>query len=216
MLSKALHLFDRMPRPTLSTYNLLLSALLAPPKSSSFTHHLHMDAVRRLFRRMLDAGVEPDVVSLNSVIRGYVLALHVNDALRVFHQMGVAYRCLPDGTTYGLLVHGLCAQGRTVNAKELFLEMKSKGFVPCGKVFNSLASALAMAGELDGAVEVLWEMEFSRRRGDFITFRTVLEEMCRRGREREAVGLLKEFREKRLVCERAFRELLSGLEDDFF
>ncbi|MED6215570.1 hypothetical protein PIB30_114996, partial [Stylosanthes scabra] len=120
------------------------------------------------------------------MVKGYVLSLHVNDALRIFHQMGVVYNCQPNAFTYDYLIHGLCAQSRTKNAEELCHEMKTKGFIPSGKSYNSLVNALALGGEIEEAVSYLWEMTEKQRSVDFITYRTVLDEICRRGRVQEA------------------------------
>ncbi|RVX10282.1 Pentatricopeptide repeat-containing protein, mitochondrial [Vitis vinifera] len=160
--------------------------------NNSYISHLYMEPVRRLFKQMIDDGVEPDVFSLNSMIKGYVHSLHVNDALRIFHQMGVVFNnCLPNSYTYDYLIHGLCAQGRTNNARELYDEMKRKGFIPSSKVYNSLVNALALGGQ------------------------TVLDEMCRQGRTEDSMQLLKELQEKELVDGHTYRKLLNVLEDDF-
>ncbi|KAH6787557.1 Tetratricopeptide repeat superfamily protein, partial [Perilla frutescens var. hirtella] len=100
---------------------------------------------------MVDDGIEPDIFCLNSMIKGYVLSLHVNDALRIFHQMGVMYECQPNSFSYDYLIHGLCAQGRTNNARELCDTMKKSGFVPSSKSYNSLVNSLALEGEIDEA-----------------------------------------------------------------
>uniref|UniRef100_A0A1D1ZLV5 Pentatricopeptide repeat-containing protein At2g27800, mitochondrial n=1 Tax=Anthurium amnicola TaxID=1678845 RepID=A0A1D1ZLV5_9ARAE len=222
MLSKAVNAYKRMRdspaaalcRPTLRTYNLLFAALLGKG-TNSYINHMYMDTIRCLFRQMTDAGIEPDVFSLNAVIKGYVLSLHLNDALRVFHQMGVVYRCLPDQYSYSYLVHGLCAQGRTNNAKQLHGEMKGKGFFPSEKAYNSLVCALAMAGEVEEAVAILWEMGERRMSADLITYRTVLDEMCRQGSVRDAMVLLGDLQERGLVDGRTHRKLLYGIQDNY-
>ncbi|CAA6672985.1 unnamed protein product [Spirodela intermedia] len=210
MLSKAVNVFKRMRDSA-------AAAACRPPLlgkgNNSYINYIYMDTIRCLFRQMVDSGIEPDIFTLNSIIKGYVLSLHINDALRVFHQMGVVYRCLPNEHSYNYLVHGLCAQGRTKNAKELYIEMKNKGLIPSEKVYNSLVCALSMAGQMDEAVAILWEMRSRGRLADLITYRTVLEEMCRHGRVGDAVALLREFQEKDLVDGRTFRELMYGIQD---
>ena len=201
-------------RPSVRTYNILFAAFLRRG-NNSYISHLYMEPISRLFRQMIDDGVEPDVFSLNSMIKGYVHSLHVNDALRIFHQMGVVYKCLPNSYTYDYLIHGLCAQGRTNNARELCDEMKRKGFVPSGKAYNSLVNALVLSGEVEGAVNFLWEMFENHRSADFITYQTVLDEMCRQGRTEDSMRLLKELQEKELVDGHTYRKLLNVLEDDF-
>lgn len=135
--------------------------------------------------------------------------------LRIFHQMGVVYDCKPNSLTYDYLIHGLCAKGRTENAKELYHEMKTKGFTPNSKSYNSLVNSLELVGEIDDAVNYLWEMTEKQRSVDFITYRTVLDEICRRGKVQEAMRFLQELQEKDLVDGHTYRKLLYVLEDDY-
>ncbi|PON52615.1 Pentatricopeptide repeat [Trema orientale] len=220
-LTRAVNIFKHMKtsrnldcRPSIRTYNILFAAFLSRGRNS-YINHVYMDTIRGLFRQMVNDGIEPDIFSLNSMVKGYVLSLHVNDALRIFHQMGVVYNCMPNSFTYDYLIHGLCAQGRTNNARELCDEMKNKGFIPSGKSYNSLVNALALSGDVEEAVKYLWEMIEQQRSADFITYRTVLDEVCRRGRVEEAMKLLKQFQEKDLVDGYTYRKLLYVLEDDF-
>ncbi|ONI00567.1 hypothetical protein PRUPE_6G095500, partial [Prunus persica] len=220
-LTRAVNIFKHMQnsrnlncRPSIRTYNILFTAFLSRG-SNSYINHMYMETIRCLFRQMVDDGIEPDIYSLNSMIKGYVLSLHVNDALRIFHQMGVVYNCLPNSFSYDYLIHGLCSQGRTNNAKQLCNEMKSKGFIPSSKSYNSLVNALALNGEVEEAVKYLWEMIEKQRSAEFITYRTVLDEICRQGRVGEAMRLLKEFQEKDLLNGHTYRKLLYVLEDDY-
>lgn len=220
-LTRAVNIFKLMRssrnldmRPSIRTYNLLFTALLSRG-SNSYINHMYMGTIRSLFKQMVNDGIEPDIFILNSMVKGYVLSLHVNDALRIFHQMGVVYNCSPNSYTYDYLIHGLCAQDRTNNARELCDEMKKKGFIPSRKSYNSLVNALALGGEVEEAVNLLWEMTESHRSADFITYRTVLDEICRCGRVGEAMKLLKELQGKDLVDGHTYWKLLYVLEDDF-
>ncbi|XP_038893505.1 pentatricopeptide repeat-containing protein At2g27800, mitochondrial-like [Benincasa hispida] len=221
-LTRAINIFKHMQnnrnlncRPSIRTYNLLFTAFLSRGRNA-YINHMYMETIRCLFRQMVnDDGIEPDIFTLNSMIKGYVLSLHINDALRIFHQMGVVYSCLPNSFSYDYLIHGLCAQGRTDNARELCNEMKEKGFVPSGISYNSIVNAMALNGEVEEAVNYLWEMIDNRRSPDFITYRTVLDEQCRQGRVGEATSLLRELQEKDLVDGHTYRKLLYVLEDDY-
>ncbi|KAK7404684.1 hypothetical protein VNO78_05640 [Psophocarpus tetragonolobus] len=222
-LTRAVNVFKHMKssrnlncsfRPSVKTYNILFAAFLGRG-SNSYINHVYMETIRCLFRQMVNDGVKPDIFSLNSMIKGYVLSLHVNDALRIFHQMGVVYDCQPNALTYDCLIHGLCAQGRTNNAKELCYEMKTKGFVPSSKSYNSLVNSLALGGEIEEAVHYLWEMTDKQKSPDFITYRTVLDEICRRGTIQEGMRFLQELQEKDLVDGYAYRKLLYVLDDDY-
>lgn len=220
-LTRAVNIFNHMRngpnldcRPSIRTYNILFTAMLSRGKNS-YINHIYMETIRCLFKQMVNDGIEPDIYSLNSMIKGYVLSLHVNDALRIFHQMDVVYNCLPNSYSYDYLIYGLCAQGRTNNARELCDEMKRKGFVPSSKSYNSIVNALALGGEVEEAMNYLWEMIGKHRSPDLITYRTLLDEICRQGRIREAVDLLKEWGEKNLVDGPTYRKLECVLEDDW-
>ncbi|KAL5831207.1 hypothetical protein ACOSQ4_016561 [Xanthoceras sorbifolium] len=220
-LTRAVNIFRHMKnsrnlecRPSIRTYNILFTAFLSRGKNS-YINHMYMETIRCLFKQMVNDGIEPDILSLNSMIKGYVLSNHVNDALRIFHQMGVVYNCPPNAFSYDYLIHGLCAQGRTNNARELCYEMKQKGFVPSVISYNSLVNALALGGEVEEAMNSLWEMIEKRRSVDLITYKTVLDEMCRRGRAEEAIKLLKELQDKDLVDGHTYRKLRYVFEDDF-
>ncbi|KAL5832961.1 hypothetical protein ACOSQ3_016635 [Xanthoceras sorbifolium] len=220
-LTRAVNIFRHMKnsrnlecRPSIRTYNILFTAFLSRGKNS-YINHMYMETIRCLFKQMVNDGIEPDIFSLNSMIKGYVLSNHVNDALRIFHQMGVVYNCPPNAFSYDYLIHGLCAQGRTNNARELCDEMKQKGFVPSVISYNSLVNALALGGEVEEAMNSLWEMIEKRRSVDLITYKTVLDEMCRRGRAEEAIKLLKELQDKDLVDGHTYRKLRYVFEDDF-
>ncbi|PIN02624.1 hypothetical protein CDL12_24863 [Handroanthus impetiginosus] len=200
-------------RPTIRTYNILFAALLSRGKNS-YVNHMYMETVRCLFKQMIDDGIEPDIFCLNTMIKGYVLSLHVNDALRIFHQMGVVYNCQPNSYSYDNLIHGLCAQGRTKNARELCDRMKKSGFIPSSKSYNSLVNSLALEGKVDEAMKFLFEMAENQRLADFITYRTVLNEISRQKMNGDALGFLQELQEKNIVDGYTYRKLLSELEDE--
>ncbi|OMO71221.1 hypothetical protein CCACVL1_18356 [Corchorus capsularis] len=92
--------------------------------------------------------------------------------------------------------------------------MKRNGFIPSSKSYNSLVNALALAGEVEEAVLYLREMIEKRKSADFVTYRTMLDEICRRGRVEDAMGLLKELQAKDLVDGHTYRKLLYAIEDD--
>ncbi|KAF6153244.1 hypothetical protein GIB67_036590 [Kingdonia uniflora] len=220
-LTRAVNVFRHMRksavlgcRPSIRTYNLLFGSLLSKG-SNTYINRMYMETVRCLFKQMVDDGIEPDIFSLNTMIKGYIDSLHVNDALRIFHQMAVVYSCKPNSNSYDYLIHGLCCQGRTRNARELYEEMKNKGFVPSGKAYNSLVNSLAMGGEFEEAVRILWEMNEKRRLTDLITYRTLLDEICRHGNVGKAMRLLEELQNKRILDWCTYKELLYVVKDDF-
>jgi pentatricopeptide repeat protein len=221
-LGKAFHVYtvmfkskDPSAKPTTHTYNLLFTALLNRCSRNSYIQYVYMDNIRALFRQMIELEIKPDLLCLNSLIKGYVQSMHLNDALRIFHQMGHIYGLEPDGCTYSYLIHGLCAQGRTRNAQELFDEMKAKKLVLDTRASNSIVSALAIKGEVEDATIIMWELGAMGRVMDGITCRALISEMGRLGRCKDAKELVWKMAEKGVIDPKLRRELLMWIEDEF-
>uniref|UniRef100_A0A0D9V5L1 PROP1-like PPR domain-containing protein n=1 Tax=Leersia perrieri TaxID=77586 RepID=A0A0D9V5L1_9ORYZ len=221
-LGKAFHVYtlmrasaDPAARPSADTYHALFTALLSRGGGDTMVHYMYMDTVSALFRQMLEEGVAPDTRALNVLVKGYAQSLHLNDALRVFHQMWPVYGCDPDALTYSYLVHGLSAQGRTRNAREVFDEMRGKGLVPTEPACNAFVSALAMAGEAGEAERVMWDMVRTGRVVDAVTRRAVVEELWRSGSRDDADRMVREMEEKGIVGSAERRALLRSLHDEF-
>ncbi|EMS54031.1 hypothetical protein TRIUR3_17595 [Triticum urartu] len=220
-LGKAFHVYtlmrasaDPAARPAADTYHALFTALLSRGGNDSMVHYMYMDTVSALFRQMLEEGVPPDTRALNVLVRGYAQSLHLNDALRVFHQMAPVYGCQPDGLTYSYLVRGLSAQGRTKNARELFDEMRGKGMMPTEPSCNAFVSALAVAGEAAEAERVMWDMARAGAVVDHITRRAVVEELGRAGKRDDAERVVREMEEMGMLRVAERRELLASIQDD--
>ncbi|KAK3161925.1 hypothetical protein QOZ80_1BG0083160 [Eleusine coracana subsp. coracana] len=220
-LGKAFHVYtlmrgsaDPAARPSADSYHTLFTALLSRGRGDTMVHYMYMDNVSALFRQMLEEGIPPDTRTLNVLVRGYAQSLHLNDALRVFHQMRPLYGCEPDAFTYSYLVHGLSAQGRTRNARELFDEMRGKGLLPTEPACNTFVSALAVAGEVDEAEGIMWELATAGRVVDDITRRAVVEELARAGKREDADRVVRELEDKGIVNSREGQALLSSIHDD--
>ncbi|CAO2836072.1 unnamed protein product [Amaranthus hypochondriacus] len=220
-LSRAITVFKHMKKskisdcmPSIRTYNFFFAAFISR-RRDTYINHWYMGTMECLFRQMLNDGIEPDIFSLNSMIQGYVLSNHINDALRIFHQMGVVYSCLPNALTYDHLIHGLCAQARTKNAMDLLGQMKEKGFAASAKTYNSLVNALAIAGAVQEALHILREMTEKQIPSDLITYKTLLDEFCRKGRASEALSIVKELKEKHLVDSINYKNLVRAVKEGF-
>ncbi|KAG8077901.1 hypothetical protein GUJ93_ZPchr0007g3713 [Zizania palustris] len=221
-LGKAFHVYtlmrastDPAARPSADTYHALFTALLSRGGGDTMVHYMYMDTVSALFRQMLEEGVQPDTRAINVLVKGYAQSLHLNDALRVFHQMQPVYGCEPDAFTYSYLVHGLSAQGRTRNAREMFEEMRTKGLAPTEPACNAFVSALAMAGEADEAERVMWEMARAGMVVDDITRKAVVEELWRAGKRDDADRIVREMEERGIVGGAERRALVRSLHADF-
>ncbi|CAH8334341.1 unnamed protein product [Eruca vesicaria subsp. sativa] len=213
LFNRAFDVYNKMlrsegSRPDLETYTLLMSALLKRFNKLNVCY-VYLHAVRSLVKQMKSSGVIPDTYVLNMIIKAYAKCLEVDEAMRVFREMGL-YGCEANAYTYGYLVKGLCEKGRVGEGFGFYEEMKGKGMVASGSCCMVLVCSLAMERRVSEAVEVVFDMLGSSLSPDVLTYNTVLGELCRGGRGGEALELLEEWKKRDPVMgERNYRKLMD-------
>ncbi|KAA8543549.1 hypothetical protein F0562_021705 [Nyssa sinensis] len=146
-------------KPSLETYTLLLNSLLRRFNKLNVCY-VYLHAVRSLTKQMKASGVIPDTFALNMIIKAYSKCLEVDEAIRVFREMG-------------------------------FLAMKQR---------------------FKDAIDVVFDMLGNSMAPDLLTYKTLLEGLCRDGKGNEAFELLEELRKRdSLMNERTYKTLLNGL-----
>ncbi|GMI76199.1 hypothetical protein like AT3G25210 [Hibiscus trionum] len=183
-------------KPTLETFAMLFHSLLRRFNRQTVCY-VYLHSVRSLAKQMKALGIIPDTFVLNMIIKAYSKCLDVDGAIRVFREMGL-YGCEPNAYTFGYIFKGLCEKGRVSQGFGLFKEMREKGLVPKGSAYMILICSLAMEQKLDDAVDVAYDMLGNSMAPDLLTYKTVLEELCRGGRSNDAFGLLEEWKKRDL------------------
>lgn len=197
-------------KPTLETYTLLFNSLLRRFNKLNVSY-VYLRAVRSLTKQMKASGVIPDTFVLNMIIKAYAKCLEVDEAIRVFHEMGL-YGCEPNAYTYGYIAKGLCEKGRVGQGLKFYKEMRDKGLVPSGSTYMIVICSLAMEMRFEEAIKVVFDMFDNSLSPDLLTYRTLLEGLCRDERGDEAFTLLDEFRKRDgLMGEKNYKILLNGL-----
>ncbi|PON43099.1 Pentatricopeptide repeat [Trema orientale] len=197
-------------KPTLETYTLLFNSLLGRFNKLNVCY-VYLRAVRSLTKQMKASGVIPDTFVLNMIIKAYSKCHELDEAIRVFREMGL-YRCEPNAYTYGYIAKGLCEKGRVGQGFGFYKEMRGKGLVPSGGTFMIIICSLAMEGRFEDATESVFDMLGCSMSPDFLTYKTLLEGLCRDGKGDEALKLLEEFRKKDgLMGAKTYKNLLNEL-----
>lgn len=216
LFNRAFDVYRKMVRsedckPNIETYTYLLSSLLRR------FHKLHvcyvyLHAVRSLNKQMKASGVIPDTFVLNMIIKAYSKCLQLDDAIRVYREMGL-YGCEPNNYTYSYIVKGLCEKGKGVQGLGFYKEMRTKELVPKSSAFIILICSLSMERRFEDATQVLFDMLKESMTPDLLTYKTLLEGLCREGKGSEAFDLLEEFRKKdTMMGQKNYNILLNGLQ----
>ncbi|XP_044502743.1 pentatricopeptide repeat-containing protein At3g25210, mitochondrial [Mangifera indica] len=197
-------------KPTLETYTLLLNSLLRRFNKLNVCY-VYLHGVRSLTKQMKSLGVIPDTFLLNMIIKAYAKCLQVDEAIRVFREMGL-YGCEPNAYTYGYIVKGLSEKGKVAQGLGFYKEMKEKGLVASGSCYMILICSLAIERRFEDAIEVVFDMLGNGMGPDLLTYKTLLEGLCREGRGNEGFELLEEFRKRDvLMGDKNYKILLNGL-----
>ncbi|GLU03877.1 hypothetical protein SLE2022_210490 [Rubroshorea leprosula] len=199
LFNRAFDVYKKMLRsddckPTLETYTLLLNSLLMRFNNLNVAY-VYLHAVRSITKQMKALGVIPDTFVLNMIIKAYSKCLDVDEAIRVFREMGL-YGCVPNGYTYSYIIKGLCEKGRVGLGLGFYKEMRDRLLVPRGSAYMVLICSLAIERKVDDALEIISDMLRNSMAPDVLTYKTVLEELCRGGRSHDAFELLEEWRKK--------------------
>ncbi|MQL89266.1 hypothetical protein Taro_021839 [Colocasia esculenta] len=214
LFSLAFDVFKKMQRssckPSIETYSMLLAALVGRFHQPNVSF-VYLHAVRSLVRQMKASGVIPDTYALNLIIKAYSKCLEMEDAVRVYKEMGL-YGCEPNEYTFGYLAKGLCEKGRIEQGVGFYREMRERGLVPTKSVYMVLVCSLSLERRFVEAIDVMRDMLGNSMVPDLLTYRTLLESLCREGKANEAFQLLEELRNADgSMDDRMYSNLLDGL-----
>uniref|UniRef100_A0A803KMQ3 Pentatricopeptide repeat-containing protein n=1 Tax=Chenopodium quinoa TaxID=63459 RepID=A0A803KMQ3_CHEQI len=161
-----------------------------------------------LFSAMKIEGIQPDVVTYTSLVRGFYnsgfreeakdgLVVEAEAILRHMTDKGVApditvlylmKGITPDVVTYNTLIDGLCKTNRLTLARELFTDMQAHGVTPDVFTYNSLLDCLCKSAQLDEAVALLEDMEDTGIKPDIVTYNILIDSLCKAGQLEDAAN----------------------------
>ncbi|KAL1300319.1 pentatricopeptide repeat-containing protein At3g25210, mitochondrial [Arachis hypogaea] len=197
--------------PSVELYNAVIRFCCGRKFLFSLAFDVYKKMLRSMTKQMKANGVIPDTFVLNMIIKAYSKCLELDEAIKVFHDMGL-YGCEPNAYSYGYIAKGLCEKGRVNQGFKFFVEMRDKGFVPSASAYLIIICSLAMNRRFEDAIEVLFDMLENSKSPDHLTYKTVLEGLCREGRADGAFDLLDECRKRDVnMNEKMYKALLREL-----
>ncbi|GJU40665.1 pentatricopeptide repeat-containing protein [Tanacetum coccineum] len=106
----------------------------------------------------------------------------------------------------------MCEKGRVDKGFRFYKEMRERELVPKGSTFMILICSLAMEGRNKEAIGVVFDMVGDSMSPNLLTYKTVVEGLCREGGVDDAFDVLEEFRMKdSFMNEKTYKSLLNGL-----
>ncbi|TXG53683.1 hypothetical protein EZV62_018939 [Acer yangbiense] len=153
-LDEAHYLFDYMihmqPTPHMSSFNILFTVLV---KNNHYGDVISLQNIMNSVGR----GFNPNDVTFSRLIKGHtIVSLQLHEQM-VNGNSKYGGICKPGVVWYGIMIDGLCKDGFTDRAKELFFEMKANGIPANAVTFTTLIHDTA-----EVLVGVSYRIEISR------------------------------------------------------
>lgn len=136
-------LFEKEARPNRKTYNILIKA---------WCDHQNLSEAWNVVYKMSASGIEPDVVTYNTLARAYAKNGETNRAEKIFLEL--PNKICPNERSLAIIVGGYCKEGNIKDALRCLHKMKCLGVHPNVIVFNTLIKCLLDAQNMAGIDEV--------------------------------------------------------------
>lgn len=88
---------------------------------------------------MLEKGIQPNIMTYNTIIHGVCKEGRMRDSLKILNEMG---DLVPNNVSYTTLIDGYCREDNLNGGFKLWDEMIIKGLVPGMMTYNVLLHKL--------------------------------------------------------------------------
>lgn len=197
---KAIDLFDSIRSfncpansPTLQNLNFLLDALVESGGGQKGT----TTAEDFLLRTKRELGIQPNVVSYNIVIKGWLAMKEVDNAYQVLDEM-LNRRVNPSTVTYNMMIGFLSKNGSLEKAKALKEKMCRNGGVrPNAITYALLMEGMCREGKYGDAKKILFDMDYWGCKPKLANYGVLMSDRCRNGSYEEAKELVVEMKKRK-------------------
>ncbi|KAK6912708.1 Pentatricopeptide repeat [Dillenia turbinata] len=122
---------------------------------------------------MASSGLQPDVVTYNTIATAYIQNGEPDQAEGIILET-LNNKVQPNGRTCAIIISGYCREGKIKEGLRFVYRMKDLGVHPNLVIFNSLIKGFLDIMDRDGVGEVLTLMEEYGVKPDVITFSTIV------------------------------------------
>nr|XP_033516692.1 pentatricopeptide repeat-containing protein At1g62930, chloroplastic-like isoform X3 [Nicotiana tomentosiformis] len=129
----------------------------------------------------LKNGIPFNVVTFNTLIRGFFAENKVKDAVNLFKKLAKEKICEPNEVMYGTVMNGLSKRGHTQKTLTLLRLMEVGKTKPNIHNYNIVIDALCKDRNLDAAINLLNEMKQKVIPPDIVTYNSLIDGLCKLG-----------------------------------
>ncbi|XP_026384815.1 pentatricopeptide repeat-containing protein At1g63130, mitochondrial-like [Papaver somniferum] len=164
----------------------------------------------QLFNKMKQNGLEPTIVTYNTLLRGLYGDGRVRTANNLVNKMKT-FGISPDEVTYSTMLDGLCKNRKIGEAIELFESMEGRGISANIGMYSILICGYCKAGKLEDARKLFNEISSKGLAPDVVTYTTMIDGFLRRKMLSAANKLIIEMEEKGCLPDaRTYDTIIKG------
>merc|ERR1719158_1884674 len=172
-----------------------------------------MDRVPQLLECMRKEGVEPDLVTYSSLVKGYCLAGDVLRGFKVLEEMKSSGNLFPDEIMYNVLLDGCAKETLVDEALKLLQSMQDAGIPPSNHTLSILVKLLGRAKRVKEAFKVVEDLTAKYGLRPNIQVYTCLMQACLNNRQLDRAMAAHDMMVADSHCkpdERAYTALVRG------
>ncbi|EOA25314.1 hypothetical protein CARUB_v10018630mg [Capsella rubella] len=155
-------------KPDSITYNTLISF---------FGKLKDFESVQRMMEEMREDGLDPTVVTYGAVIDAYCSVGELNEAVKLFKEMGMRSKVNPNTVIYNILINAFSNLGNVEQALTLKEEMKMKMVRPNVETYNALFNCLKEKNQAETLLKLMDEMVEQSCEPNQITMEILMERL---------------------------------------
>lgn len=169
-------------------YNMALAACVSAEQ---------LDVAKALLEAMDSSTASlADVVTYNTMAKGYVKMGRMQSCLEVFELM-LSRNIAASQVTYGIILDGFINDGQAEKAAEIFEIMKRKGCQMNTVLCTTLIKGFARNGQVDASMQIYRQMlSEPGPKPDLITYSVLIKANCDAGKMEQALKLLKDMQDR--------------------
>lgn len=169
-----------------------------------------MDAAQSMLEEMSCVGGVTDVITYNTVMKGYAKLGDVDNCFKLYDAM-LTHGFEPSSITCGILLDVCINDSQLERASEIFNSMSAAGCAMNTVIYTTMIKGFARAGKVDDAMRIYSQMAENDAPADLITYSVLLKANCDAGRLEVALFLLRAMQEANLQPDEViFNNVLAG------
>ncbi|KAL1216616.1 Pentatricopeptide repeat-containing protein [Cardamine amara subsp. amara] len=155
-------------KPDSITYNTLISF---------FGRHKDFESVEKMMEQMREDGLDPTAVTYGAVMEAYCSAGELNEAMKLFKDMGLRSKVNANTVVYNILINAFSELGNLEQALSLKEEMKQKMVRPNVETYNALFKCLKEKNQAETLLKLMDEMVEQSCEPNQITMEILMERL---------------------------------------